>query len=146
MLYDRFKASVSRYDCGNILRSAEQRRAGLAAPPATPFRLMDKTEFKLLQTRSDLWHKFKIHQCRRPGLALGHAQILQWRAECKGPAHCERDNRSFACRAFPFYPYLTREDKVVGLATYWTFERPLLADVQHAGGRGGLHQGVHYRL
>ena len=42
--------------------------------------------------------------------------------ECKGVAHCERDNRSMACRAFPFYPYITREGEFAGLAYYWSFE------------------------
>jgi hypothetical protein len=35
---------------------------------------------------------------------------------------CERDNRSMACRAFPFFPYFTREKTLVGLAYYWDFE------------------------
>src|SRR5262249_15363385 len=34
----------------------------------------------------------------------------------------ERENRSMACRAFPFYPYITRENEFVGLAYYWDFE------------------------
>ena len=43
-------------------------------------------------------------------------------AECKGAAACERENRSLACRAFPFFPYITREGEIVGLAYYWVFE------------------------
>jgi len=120
VLYDRFQASVSRYDCGKYCAPLNNGEpvcctTGHAIP------IMDKTEFKLLQTRSDLWHKFKItNAADRDLLSDMHKSCMA--AECKGAAHCERDNRSFACRAFPFYPYLTREDKVVGLATYWTFE------------------------
>jgi hypothetical protein len=41
---------------------------------------------------------------------------------CKGARFCERDNRTIACRGFPFYPYLTRERQFVGIGTYWVFE------------------------
>ncbi|MDP3162199.1 MAG: hypothetical protein Q8N31_19475, partial [Reyranella sp.] len=40
----------------------------------------------------------------------------------KGARHCERDNRTIACRGFPFYPYITRERQFVGIGTYWVFE------------------------
>ena len=30
--------------------------------------------------------------------------------------------QKFSCRAFPFYPYITREGDFVGLGTYWTYE------------------------
>ena len=120
VLYDRFKASVSRYDCGKYCAPLNNGEpvcctTGHAIP------IMDKTEFRLLRTRSDLWHKFKVTNASdRELLSDMHKTCMA--AECKGARHCERDNRSFACRAFPFYPYITREDKVVGLATYWTFE------------------------
>ena len=41
---------------------------------------------------------------------------------CKGARHCERENRTIACRGFPFYPYLTRQREFVGIGTYWVFE------------------------
>jgi hypothetical protein len=41
--------------------------------------------------------------------------------ECKGAAFCERHNRTIACRAFPFFPYVTRERDVAGLTVYWIF-------------------------
>ena len=41
---------------------------------------------------------------------------------CKGARFCERDNRTIACRGFPFFPYITRERNFVGLGTYWVFE------------------------
>ena len=41
---------------------------------------------------------------------------------CKGARFCERDNRTIACRGFPFYPYLTRERQFIGIGTYWVFE------------------------
>ena len=42
--------------------------------------------------------------------------------KCKGAAHCERDNRSLACRSFPYFPYFDPDGNLVGLAPYWGFE------------------------
>ena len=116
VLYDRFKASVSRYDCGKYCAPLNNGEpvcctTGHAIP------IMDKTEFKLLETRTDLWHKFKItNAADRELLSDMHKSCMA--AECKGVRHCERDNRSFACRAFPFYPYITREDKLAMVGRY----------------------------
>jgi hypothetical protein len=119
-LYDEFKASVSRYDCGRFcapLNGGEPVccTTGHAIP------VVDKTEFQLLKSRTDLWHRFKpTDASSRTIVSDLHPACTA--IECKGARHCERDNRTLACRAFPFYPYITRAGEVVGLATYWIFE------------------------
>ncbi|MFQ5410030.1 MAG: hypothetical protein ACE5FI_16605 [Anaerolineales bacterium] len=42
--------------------------------------------------------------------------------ECKGYQHCQREYRSLSCRAFPFFPYVTRDWEFLGLAYYWYYE------------------------
>ena len=42
--------------------------------------------------------------------------------ECKGAAFCERHNRTLACRAFPFFPFIDRKGAFIGLSYYWDFE------------------------
>jgi hypothetical protein len=83
--------------------------------------VVDKAEFRFLKSRTDLWHVFKPYDAATHKIVdeLHHTCAA---FECKGARHCERDNRSVACRAFPFYPYLTREGDLVGLGTYWTYE------------------------
>ena len=78
-------------------------------------------EFDLLKTRTDLWSKFKPYDYATKQIVaeLTHDCMA---IECKGGRFCERDNRTIACRGFPFYPYLTREKEFVGLGTYWVFE------------------------
>ena len=73
-----------------------------------------KTEYKLLRGRSDLWRPF------RPETKQQHELGEDMRAcdrlcECKGVAHCERDNRSIACRTFPLEPYLDHDGELAGL-------------------------------
>ena len=119
-LYDTFKAPVSRYDCG---RKCAPLNGGepvcCSTQNAVP--VVHKVEFELLKTRSDLWQKFKPYD-------YATKQIVEeltpdcMAIHCKGACHCERDNRTIACRGFPFYPYLTRQKEFVGLGTYWVFE------------------------
>ena len=35
--------------------------------------------------------------------------------ECRGVAHCERENRSVSCRTFPYEPYFDNEENLLGL-------------------------------
>jgi hypothetical protein len=41
---------------------------------------------------------------------------------CKGPALCQRPYRAMSCRQFPFFPYITSDDRFIGLAYEWEFE------------------------
>ena len=119
-VYEKFNAPVSRFDCG---RKCAPHNGGTPVccdtEHAVP--ILDKGEFSLLTSRTDLWRRYK------PTDASGRAVVADMHvencaAECKGAAHCERENRTMACRAFPFFPYITREREIVGLAYYWTFE------------------------
>ena len=119
-LYDGFKAPVSRFDCG---RKCAPLNGGepvcCSTQNAVP--VVHKVEFDLLKTRTDLWTKFKPYD-------YATRQIVEeltsdcMAITCKGVRYCERDNRTIACRGFPFYPYLTRQKEFVGLGTYWVFE------------------------
>jgi len=121
IIYDKFRAPVARLDCG---RKCAPLNGGepvcCSTQNAVP--LVLKAEFELLKTRSDLWHKFKPYDAatRKIVRELHHSCAA---IECKGVALCERENRSLACRAFPFYPYITGNGEFAGLAYYWSFEQ-----------------------
>jgi hypothetical protein len=119
-VYEKFTAPVSRFDCG---RKCAPHNGGTPVccdtEHAVP--ILDKAEFALLTARTDLWRRYK------PTDADGRAVVADMHvencaAECKGAAFCERENRTMACRAFPFFPYITREREIAGLAYFWTFE------------------------
>jgi hypothetical protein len=42
--------------------------------------------------------------------------------ECKGHRLCQRGFRAITCRAFPFFPYITRDDWFIGMTYYWQYE------------------------
>ena len=119
-VYEKFQAPVSRFDCGKYCAPLNGGQP-VCCDTRDAIPIVDRAEWELLKSRTDLWSLFK------PRCATGREIVdslhEQCRAvECKGAAHCERDNRSMACRAFPFFPYITRERAVIGLTGYWNFE------------------------
>ncbi|QQS13688.1 MAG: hypothetical protein IPK81_05515 [Rhodospirillales bacterium] len=119
-IYKDFNASVSKFDCG---KKCSPLNGGspvcCSTQDAVP--VVHKAEFKLLKGRTDLWKRFKPYDAATKKI-VEELTDAACAIECKGAAFCERNNRTIACRAFPFYPYVTREKKVLGLSVYWVFE------------------------
>ena len=118
-IYQRFQAAVSRYDCGRFCAPLNHGNP-VCCDTNHAIPVVDKTEYRLLKSRTDLWGPYKPTDAdSRKIVETLHKSCTA--IECKGAMHCERDNRTLACRAFPFYPYITRDGELVGLATYWIF-------------------------
>lgn len=119
-VYDRFQAPISKFDCG---RKCAPLNGGepVCCTTGHAIPVVHKAEFALLQSRTELWSRFKPHDAvsRKVVSELPHSTCA---VECKGVQFCERDNRTIACRAFPFFPYLNRKGEFLGLTVYWTFE------------------------
>jgi hypothetical protein len=118
-IYDIFQASISRFDCG---RKCAPLNGGspvcCSTQNAVP--VVHRAEYKELQRRTDLWFDFKPYDAATKKIVKDlHRSCTA--VECKGVAFCERDNRSLACRAFPFFPYMNRAGEFIGLGTYWDF-------------------------
>ena len=121
-IYKRLQAPISTvYDCGKKCAPFNNGEpvcctTGHAIP------IVEHSEYELLKSRTDMWKPFKAKS------AGDRAEIADLKGsdcravECNGARHCERDNRSMACRTFPFYPYFNPDGEMVGLATYWAFE------------------------
>ncbi len=121
-LYRRFQAPISKvYDCGKKCAPLNNGTPFCCdAENAIP--IVEKSEYALLQSRSDLWKPFKPRD-KQQANEVADLKGSDCRAvECKGAAHCERDNRSLACRSFPYYPYFNAQKELIGLAHYWSFE------------------------
>lgn len=107
------RSPVVGFDCGTL---CAPRNGGVPAccQASTVLPVLYEAELALLRRRSDLWRKHV------PDGASGAALMRDLRpcdtfAICKGHLHCERDNRSLACRTFPFEPYLDHDDRFAGL-------------------------------
>lgn len=105
-------APVTDFDCGTLCAPGNG-GVPVCCHSAQVLPVLYKAELALLQRRSDLWRR---HVPDGADAGLRHrARACDVFAVCKGHTHCERDNRSLACRTFPFDPYLDHDDTFVGL-------------------------------
>lgn len=119
-IYALFTAPVSAFDCGARC-AAHNGGTPVCCSTDDAIPIVDKHEWALLKTRSDLWREFFVpDKATADELSDLHPDCTA--IECKGARFCERDNRSMSCRTFPFFPYITREGDFLGLSVFWTFE------------------------
>ena len=119
-VYEQFQASISRYDCGK--RCAPLNGGDpvcCTTDAAVP--IAHDSEWRLLKGRTDLWHPFKPFDAATRDIVEEMSSDCR-AIECKGARFCERDNRTLACRAFPFFADITREGDFLGLGYFWVFE------------------------
>ncbi len=119
-IFNFFNAPVVDIDCGQKCAHLNG-GSPVCCDTTNAVPIVQKAEFKALKARTDMWRKFK------PGCTHTHALVDSLHhtcqaVECRGAMHCERDNRSVSCRTFPFFPYITNKDELIGLGYYWDFE------------------------
>jgi len=124
--YDQFDFPVTEVDCG--LLCAPHNPSGKPfccdichAVPAAYLQ-----EWDYLKTHTDLWHVWRGDEC--PAELVDPKKLKQDTPEhmcllaCLGPDRCQREFRSMSCRQFPFFPYITADDRFIGMAYNWDFE------------------------
>lgn len=120
------RSPVTSFDCGTLCAPTNG-GVPVCCHAETILPVLYVAELALLQRRSDLWRRHvpagddgSLGQRARPGDVF---------AVCKGHRHCERDNRSLACRSFPFEPYLDHDDRLAGLVFAFEYASlcPLIA-------------------
>lgn len=121
-LYAGFDSPIAAFDCG--ARCAPHNEHGVpfccdtrhAVPAAYG------EEWDYLQANTGMWNPWEASDPRdaaRLESELPSGQVL---IVCQGHTLCQRSFRSITCRAFPFYPYVTRGGDFVGLSYYWQYE------------------------
>lgn len=120
-IHSAFDAPVSaRFDCGRFCAPLNDGTPVCCSTDhAIP--VVHKTEWKHLKERTDLWSKFKPQDKDAQKIVDDLAPDCT-AIQCKGARFCERENRTLACRAFPFFPYFPKGGDIAGLTTYWIFE------------------------
>lgn len=126
-IYDRFDAPVTNVDCGQ--------KCAVHNPSGKPFccdinhavpAVYDQ-EWGYLQENTSLWRPWRGDES-----IMTAAEVDDLRAHtpenmvllaCQGPSRCQRPFRSLSCRQFPFFPYISSNDRFIGLAYEWQFEQ-----------------------
>ena len=121
-IYTRFQAPIAIFDCGQ--RCAPHNDWGVPfccdTNHAIPTAYQD--EWAYLQANTDLWHLWEAKHPEETIRLQEQTPQGQLLIECLGHLQCQRDFRSITCRAFPFFPYITRQGDFIGLAYYWEYE------------------------
>lgn len=127
-LYARFDVPIADFDCGQYCAPINTR--GKNGPSRGPFccdthhavPTVYLEEWEYLQTNTDLWHAWQGRTPAETRRVQDETPDNMLLVECLGYQHCQRNFRSITCRAFPFFPYITRDDWFIGMTYYWQFE------------------------
>lgn len=119
-LYQQYNANLAKVDCGRKCAPLNNGQP-VCCSTENAIPVVDKAEFQLLKSRTDLWFRYKPNDAASRRI-VDELTTNACAVECKGAAFCERDNRTIACRSFPFFPYLDKTGAFIGLTYYWDFE------------------------
>lgn len=120
-VYRRLQAPISRkLDCGQKCAPLNQ-GVPVCCDLEQAIPIVDEGEWDLLRDRTAMWSIYKPKN-KTEIKEFGDGNDGCKAIVCRGVKHCERDNRSMACRTFPFFPYFNPDKSLFGLAYYWTFE------------------------
>ncbi len=113
-LYSGFASPPARFDCGKKCAPFNEGvpfccDSGWVVPVA------HREEWKFLESRTRLWHEFRPRMPSELAMVEEVDEEQSVFIECRGAAHCERENRSVSCRAFPYEPYFDGEENFLGL-------------------------------
>lgn len=121
-LYPRFDAPIAALDCGKRCAPHNENGVPFCCDTRHAVPTAYDAEWSYLQENTDLWHPWQGHsqsETRRLEKERPDGMVL---LECKGHLLCQREYRAITCRAFPFFPYITRDDWFVGMSYYWQYE------------------------
>lgn len=124
--YDHFDAPVAALDCGSMCAPHNPSGKPFCCDICRAVPAAYHSEWDYLQQHTDLWHAWRGDECDEepvdPSILKEDTPEHMRLLACKGPAFCEREYRSSSCRQFPFFPYITADDRFIGLAYDWDFK------------------------
>jgi hypothetical protein len=124
--YDRFDTPATTVDCGQMCAPHNPSGKPFCCDICHAVPAAYRQEWAYLEQSTDLWRPWQSNDCTEiePGEVdltsdtPDHMLLLT----CQGPQHCQRKFRAISCRQFPFIPYITADDRFIGLAYEWAFE------------------------
>jgi hypothetical protein len=120
-VFRRLQAPIARsLDCGRKCAPLNQ-GIPVCCDHEQAIPIVDAGEWDLLRARTTMWSVYTPRN-KTEVKEFGDGSDGCKAIVCRGVKHCERDNRSLACRTFPFFPYFKSPTEFFGLAYYWTFE------------------------
>jgi hypothetical protein len=121
-LYGRFQSPILAFNCGDHCAPHNE----LGVPYCCDIRHVVpsayQAEWEYLQANTDMWRPWEGRDREETRLLKEQASENQVLIACQGYKSCQRGYRSISCRAFPFFPYITRQGEFIGMSYYWEYE------------------------
>jgi hypothetical protein len=121
-MYARFQAPITALDCGSKCAPYNERGVPFCCDTGHAVPTAYQAEWDYLQANTDLWHVWQAEHPKETARLLSQTPPGQMLIACQGHTLCQRGFRSLTCRAFPFFPYLTKDGRFIGLSYYWEYE------------------------
>ena len=121
-LYAKFQAPISVLDCGEKCAPYNEYGVPFCCDTSHAVPTAYQAEWDYLQSSTDLWHLWDADDPTETARLRAETPAGQVLIECLGHVLCQRNFRSITCRAFPFFPYITRQGEFIGLSYYWQYE------------------------
>lgn len=120
--YAAFGDPVVEIDCGDRCAPYNESRTPFCCDTRHAVPTAYREEWQYLRANTHLWHLWQASEPGETKRLQDQTPENQVLIECLGARLCQRGFRSFTCRAFPFFPYLTRQGDFIGLTYYWQYE------------------------
>ena len=121
-LYVQFNAPITALDCGKKCAPYNEYGVPFCCDTGHAIPTAYQAELAYLQSNTDLWHPWEADDPVETEELRADTPEGQTLIECQGHRYCQRNFRSITCRAFPFFPYVTRQGEFLGLSYYWQYE------------------------
>lgn len=121
-MYARFETPISSLDCGDRCAPHNERGVPFCCDTRHAVPTAYQAEWEYLEANTDLWHRWQETNLSETAGLQDQTPEGQMLIACLGHERCQRNFRSITCRAFPFFPYVSREGKFIGLSYYWEYE------------------------
>ena len=121
-LYTRFDTPISTLDCGYRCAPYNEYGAPFCCDTRHAVPTAYAPEWVHLEVNTDLWHLWEPENPEDTNCLRAETPDGQVLIECQGHKKCQRNFRSITCRAFPFFPYITKDGEFIGISYYWQYE------------------------
>ncbi|OQY37363.1 MAG: hypothetical protein B6243_00685 [Anaerolineaceae bacterium 4572_5.2] len=117
-LYANFNAPIAGLDCGKECAPYNEHGVPFCCHTNYVVPVAYHAEWEYLRANTEMWHLWEGENSEETESLQDQISEGQILLECQGADHCQREFRTIACRAFPFFPYLNSASEVLGLAYY----------------------------
>ena len=122
-LYALFDAPIAELDCGKCCVLHNPRGVPFCCDIHHAVPVVYEDEWSYLGANTDLWFPWGGRTQAEERRLVDETPAGMRPLQCLGHLRCQREFRALSCRAFPFFPYITRDDRFIGLTYYWKYER-----------------------